>query len=139
MGLVNIRKATIVLVDSDSSFRQSLAQFLQKSGFSTVITLENAQSTIAQLKQTKADVLVMGNNLPDIPAVQLLKALRASKKRLPVVFISSSESDDYRSEALEAGADLALARPISNKELLQALDQFMLKKMGITSPAIGSE
>lgn len=136
MGLVNIRKATIVLVLSDAACRESLSQSLKKSGYTTVIGLDSAQKAIAQLKQTKADILVMEWELQDIPARELLKTLRTRRSNLPVIIIGSSE--DQRDEAKDTGADKFYAQPVSTKELLEGLDKIMLTKMGITSASIAS-
>jgi two-component system, OmpR family, response regulator len=63
------------------------------------------------------DLLVVDRMLPHTDGISLIKNLRASGKRMPVLMLSALGESDSRVEGLEAGADDYLGKPFALNEL----------------------
>ena len=137
MGLLNIRKCTVFLIEHEIPQLQVLRDLLKGSGFTNVVTLVNAQSAILELKRSKPDLVILECNLPDIPGIHLLRALRSGNQKLPVVMIAGEDNERSAQEVQDAGANGFFKIPVPNKEFVQKLDSLLLTKMGISTPTLG--
>lgn len=65
------------------------------------------------------DVLLIDHGLPDMPAIEVIRAVRAGLGRtLSIVLVSADCNEDDHVEALDAGADDYLGLPLSPRVLL---------------------
>ena len=136
MGLVNTRNGTILVACGDQGDRQQIGSILKSSGFSTVLLAGTAQACIQEVKKRPVDVLVAGLDLPDIPSLDLIRAIRGGSKRMLILACSSEDSDENKKEATGAGANSYLPIPVAQDRLLKLIDDHMLAKMGIVSGSI---
>ncbi len=139
MALINVRKSSILLVESDLKRLQELRAFLGQSGYSNIIPSINAQSAILELKRNKLDMIILDCDLPDIPGMHLLKAFRSGNSKVPIVMISQKSGDERKSEARELGANEFYSLPLSPQEMIKRLDELLLEKMGIATPKLAME
>jgi two-component system OmpR family response regulator len=63
------------------------------------------------------DILIVDRMLPGLDGIALVKALRATGSRIPVLFLTALNAVADRVDGLEAGADDYLAKPFSFAEL----------------------
>ena len=139
MGLLNVRKSSILLVESDVKKLQELKAVLAQSGFSNIIPSINAQSAILELKRNKLDMIILDCDLPDIPGLHLLKAFRSGNRKMPIVMISHNEYDARETEAKELGANEFYTLPQPTGEMVKRLDELLLEKLGIVTPKLAME
>ena len=71
-----------------------------------------------QCLQTEYDVLVVDRMLPGMDGLSMVKALRASGNKTPVIFLTAVSGVDDRVAGLEAGGDDYLTKPFAFSELL---------------------
>ena len=64
------------------------------------------------------DLLILDVSLPGLDGWQVLKALRAAGRDLPVLFLTARDSVEDRVKGLELGADDYLVKPFAFSELL---------------------
>jgi len=64
------------------------------------------------------DLLILDVNLPGLDGWQVLKALRAAGRDLPVLFLTARDQVEDRVKGLELGADDYLVKPFAFSELL---------------------
>jgi DNA-binding response OmpR family regulator len=83
----------------------------------------SASDALDCLDAEPADILVLDWNLPDIPGVALLAALRKSKRtrRMSILMVSGRAQPRDAAAALELGADDYLAKPVDLKLFLAKL------------------
>ena len=137
MALLNIRKATIVVVHHDEAWGGNLAQSLCRAGYTKVTPYVSAKDGIVEIQGGKVDALVIDWEITDIPAPTVVCALRANKKKMPILVISSVA--ESREAALEAGASAVVCQPGDNDKIVKTLDQLMLAKLGIASPVLTTD
>ena len=64
------------------------------------------------------DVIILDRMLPEIDGMAILRTIRASQVRTPVLLLTAVGGIDDRVEGLEAGADDYLIKPFAFAELL---------------------
>ncbi|MCR8725728.1 response regulator [Frigidibacter sp. ROC022] len=107
----------ILLIEDDKSTSDYVAQGLTESGH-VCDTLDDGQDGLFQATREKYDVIVVDRNLPGLDGLSLVKALRATGNRVPVLFLTAIGGVNDRVEGLEAGGDDYLVKPFSFAELL---------------------
>lgn len=68
------------------------------------------------------DLLILDVNLPGLDGWQVLKAIRAAGRELPVLFLTARDQVEDRVEGLELGADDYLVKPFAFPNCWRAYD-----------------
>ena len=110
----------LLLVEDDAKVALSLRQGLQENSFAVVLA-RSAGEAEERIAQHAFQVMVLDLGLPDRDGIELLKELRRSGQRMPVLILSARDAVDERVLGLEAGADDYLAKPFAYSELLARL------------------
>ena len=125
-----------VLVAEDNSINQFVIEsMLRNTGVRPVITA-NGNELLAHYRKVehegKPDVIIMDCEMPGMDgyeATRRIRAMEASGEEpgdLPVwiIALSAHASDDYVYKAREAGVDDYLSKPVSRRQLIEALLRF---------------
>lgn len=109
----------ILLVDPDTPSRRVLEVSLKKAGYEVMAARGAAEAAERALSEPPALVLTE-QQLPDGTGADLCRRLRKAPalRRTAIVFFSEDASPEARIEAIEAGADDFLAKPMRVKEVL---------------------
>ncbi len=88
-----------------------------------VIEAENGKQAWDLLQSQRIDLLVLDLYMPVLSGTQLIEHVRNDPKlnQLPVIVISSAGLEDRRL-ALEAGADIFLAKPVKLKDMINTIE-----------------
>lgn len=102
----------ILLVDRAGSSHQQLRTDLEQAGF-LVQSATTAGEALDRLRQSEVDLILLGDSLPGITGLDLLRLLRAawSPQQLPVILIGENLPRERQMAALEAGANDCLGGP----------------------------
>ena len=110
-------RLTIALVEDDDLIRASTAEIMKELGHA-VIEAHDAESAMHALSACAADVLITDVGLPGISGIELARQARAKWPNLPVIFASGDDSASAVSGIPDA---IALIKPYSPDNLLEAL------------------
>ncbi|MEP7123958.1 MAG: response regulator [Byssovorax sp.] len=120
-----MQKSILVVVDTDASLQRTVVRLAEGAGLEVVVcaTPRAAWNACGALAP---DCLVIGVSPSDHEAFWLLAALRArldDAATLPLIALAAREPGAHaasttRIQALEAGADVVLQKPIETSELL---------------------
>jgi two-component system cell cycle response regulator len=112
----------ILIVDDVSTNRIVFKVKLTAAGYQVLMAADGA-GCLATARADKPDLILLDSDLPDRPVVSVLQDLRADPRtsRVPVVVFTSDEDPERRLQALRAGADDVLMRPIDDQTLLARL------------------
>ncbi|HEX7442184.1 MAG TPA: CHASE domain-containing protein, partial [Caldimonas sp.] len=82
---------------------------------------------LAAVRARRPDLILLDMHLPDISGLELLRHLKAGRDTLniPIVVVSADALAHQISDALEAGAERYLTKPVSVGELLAVLDDLL--------------
>jgi DNA-binding response OmpR family regulator len=106
----------VLLVEDDELTRNLLKAYLEKESF-TVSSAADGQEMIALLDREIFDLVFLDLNLPDEDGLSLARRLRA-KSGVPLIVLTSRQSQQDRIAALEIGADDYVTKPFDPQELL---------------------
>ena len=82
---------------------------------------------MAAIRIRRPDVILLDMHLPDISGMELLRHLKAdlSTSTIPVVIVSADALASQIDEAMEAGAQRYLTKPVNVAELLAVMDELL--------------
>jgi PAS domain S-box-containing protein len=119
--LVGLR---VLLVDDDEDALEMLAAFLGRSG-AEVSKAASAAAALKELAGHELDVIVSDIAMPVVDGYELMRRVRASGDalggRTPAVALTAYASDGDRAQALRAGFQRHLAKPVEPRELLEVI------------------
>ncbi len=111
----------ILVIEDDSDTSAYLAKALDESCHTVHLAHDGKEGLFMALDQTY-DVLVVDRMLPGMDGLSIIRALRASGNRTPVLILSALGEVDARVEGLRAGGDDYLGKPFAFSELLARLE-----------------
>ncbi|AMQ88169.1 sigma-54-dependent transcriptional regulator [Marinobacter sp. LQ44] len=108
--------ATILLVEDDQSLGQLLAEELEMDGYAMLRagTVDEARQ---QLRGQRPSLIVSDLRLPDGDGLQVLSFQQAEHPGIPFIVITAFGTVDQAVDALKAGADDFLTKPLSTDHL----------------------
>ncbi|MBI2926842.1 MAG: response regulator [Verrucomicrobia bacterium] len=114
---------TVLIIDDDPVFRSTLAQWLAENGWQ-VFEAEDGEDGITQAVQHRPAIVLVDLLLPRTNGFQVCRALRLQRDLIPhtrlIVTTGSGYASD-RQNALDAGADEYLVKPIRPAALLMLM------------------
>jgi len=113
----------ILIVDDDVESREMLATMLEQVGFS-VETVHGASQALLRLSQAwNVDLVLMDKNMPEMNGIEAIGRIRqlSGSRTLRVLVVSAASGDDEKAQALAAGADGYVSKPVRRELLLEEI------------------
>ena len=107
----------ILLIEDDTATAAYAARGLSQSGHVCDVLSDGADG-LFQASRESYDVIVVDRMLPGLDGLSLVRALRASGAKTPVLFLTAMGGIDDRVDGLEAGGDDYLTKPFAFAEFL---------------------
>jgi two-component system sensor histidine kinase RpfC len=118
-------KVRVLVADDNATNREVIGKILERSGHA--ITLVNdGEQTLDALEREPHDIVILDRNMPGMGGMEALQAIRLmtrSRERLPVIMLSADVTPEAKREALEAGADSFLPKPVAALRLLDEVER----------------
>jgi two-component system OmpR family response regulator len=111
----------VLLIEDDSDTAAYLTKGLGECGH-TVHHAQNGKDGLFMALDQSYDVLIVDRMLPGLDGLAIIRAVRASEDRTPVLILSALGEVDARVEGLRAGGDDYLIKPFAFSELLARLE-----------------
>ncbi len=121
--------ARLLLVDDEDNLRSMLEAALRHSGFD-VHPAANGRDAIDAVSTVKPDLVVLDVMLPDLDGFDVVKRLRTSGDRTPVLFLTARDATEDRVRGLTLGGDDYLVKPFSLEELVARIEA-ILRRAGV--------
>ena len=120
-----MKKAKILLVEDNPDSCSYLTQLLRVKGYE-VLTAGDGLEALREIQNYNPDIIVSDIMMPKADGIQLVKALRSTPKyrTLPVLVVSAYGSGNLK-EALLAGANAAMRKPINFNHFFESLDNLL--------------
>ena len=119
-------------IDDDQEMIQAVTLMLRLLDIKVRPFYNPPSAAKLMLKGERPDLLLLDINMPQVTGIDMLEFVRmkAEFNNLPVIMLSSEDTDVLVHEALDKGADGYVMKPVSIDELEEAiLDAF--KKRGV--------
>jgi len=124
--------ANILLATGEESLARELRVVLQNAGY-TVRVVKNGAGLLEALRLSPPQLVLLDAALPDTESMALVREFKAEAEPrfIPVIILAEHTDDADFAQAINAGADEVLDKPISNTELLVRV-RSMLRLKAIT-------
>jgi len=121
---LNLKGVQVLVVDDDTDTREFVVFLLQQAQAS-VIFADSAGKALATLMQSKPDVLLSDIGMPDMDGYMLLQQVRALPPEqggeIPAIALTAYAGDFNQQQALDAGFQRHIAKPVEPEELIGAI------------------
>jgi two-component system, OmpR family, KDP operon response regulator KdpE len=107
----------VLVADEDYSVRRALHATLLAEGFD-VTEASGMDEALALAQAVHCDVAMLAVHLSGRQALDVFKALRASCPALRILMLTSEDNERDQVEALDAGADDCLTKPLRMSEVM---------------------
>lgn len=119
----------ILIVDDDPHIREVLIYALNKAELE-VIEARNGEEGLEKAKAHSPDVIVLDVMMPELSGLEMCQALRKDSQ-VPILFLSSRDSELDRILGLEMGGDDYVTKPFSPRELVARVKAMLRRQMGV--------
>ncbi|HEY4904046.1 MAG TPA: response regulator transcription factor [Candidatus Sulfotelmatobacter sp.] len=120
------RKKTVFVVDDHPIVRQGLALLINRESDLTVCgEAEEMHAALSAIPLAKPDILIVDISLNGPDGLELLKNIRITSPRLPVLILSMHDESIYAERALRAGANGYIMKQEATEKVLVALRRIL--------------
>jgi len=114
--------ARLLLVEDSDDLRHLFARVLRGHGFE-VVEASDGYEALDRLAEFVPEVVVTDVMMPGMDGVELIRRIRAmpATAEVPVVAMSAAPTPEAEREALRAGAEDLLPKPLDSQTLLERL------------------
>jgi DNA-binding response OmpR family regulator len=131
----------ILIAEDEPRLAAFLEKGLRAQGFATTVVSDGAAAS-AMAQDDEFDLLVLDLGLPGKSGADVLRDMRLSGQRMPVLILTARDDIDSTVSGLEGGADDYVTKPFRFEELLARIrarlrerpeaEQTMLEAGGVT-------
>lgn len=114
-----------LIVDDFSTMRRIVKNLLHDLGYTNVTEADDGKTALPMLQAGNFDFLITDWNMPGMPGIELLKAVRADAKlaKLPVMLLTAESKREQIIEAAQAGVNGYVIKPFTAATLKEKLDK----------------
>ncbi len=110
-------KTRVLVIDDEPPIRRLLRTSLAAEGFE-VLEADTAEKALTLAGSAKPDIAILDLGLPDQDGLNVIRGVRASGSKLPIIVLSSRAGERGKVEALDLGADDYVTKPFGIAELV---------------------
>ncbi len=129
--------STIALVDDDRNILTSVSIALQAEGF-VVRMYSDGDTALRGLLENPPDLAVLDIKMPRMDGMEVLRRLR-EKSQVPVIFLTSKDTEIDEALGLAMGADDYIGKPFSQRLLIERIRAVLRRVANRNAPAESAE
>ena len=126
-------KKRILVVDDEPQITRVLRTALTGSGYE-VRTANDGLAGLRSTREWQPDLVVTDISMPNMNGIELCRQLRA-ESTLPIIVLSVKGEEKTKVEALDAGADDYVTKPVGMDELLARVRRNLARAQPTEDPA----
>jgi two-component system, cell cycle response regulator CtrA len=119
----------ILLIEDDHATAQSIELMLKSESFNVVST-DLGDEGIDLGKLYDYEIILLDLNLPDMSGFEVLRSLRASKVKTPILILSGLAGTEDKVRGLGFGADDYMTKPFHKEELVARIQAIVRRSRG---------
>lgn len=118
----------VLVVDDSPTIIKFVAFSLKSNGFE-VISAADGMDALEKLSHLEAgvDLVITDLNMPNVDGYELIATLRQNPRfrKLPIIILSSEQSEQDKVKGRQAGADAYLVKPFKSTALLETIGKLL--------------
>src|SRR5207302_7757733 len=125
----------VLLIEDDSATAQSIELMLKSESFN-VYTTDLGEEGVDLGKLYDYDIILLDLNLPDMSGYEVLRSLRVSKVKTPILILTGLGGIEDKVRGLGFGADDYMTKPFHKDELVARIHAIVRRSKGQAQSAI---
>ncbi|MBK1674879.1 response regulator [Ectothiorhodospira shaposhnikovii] len=115
----------ILIVDDFSTMRRIIKNLLRDLGYNNTAEADDGSTALPMLQNGNYDFLVTDWNMPGMPGIDLLRAVRADPrlKNMPVLMVTAEAKREQIVEAAQAGVSGYIVKPFTAETLKEKINK----------------
>jgi len=120
----------VLLVEDTEDNRQMMRRLLEMSGYRVVEAI-NGVEAVKLASEEKPGIILMDLSLPLIDGLTATRRIRSlpGLSKVPIVAVSAHDTADFHSEALAAGCNAYVTKPIDYPELEEVVNRLLQRDL----------
>ena len=118
---------SIMLVEDETSIRETMAEFLAEEGFE-ILQAADGLEALEVFRENQPDLIILDLMLPKLDGLEVCKAIR-QKSNVPIIMVTARDEEIDKLLGLELGADDYITQPFSLREM-KARIKAVLRRTG---------
>ena len=119
----------VLLIEDDSATAQSIELMLKSESFN-VYTTDLGEEGVDLGKIYDYDIILLDLNLPDMSGFEVLRSLRVSKVKTPILILTGLAGIEDKVRGLGFGADDYMTKPFHKDELVARIHAIVRRSKG---------
>jgi two-component system chemotaxis response regulator CheY len=117
---------TILVVDDSATIRKLLAYILKRKNY-VIAEAEDGMDAMEKLSHVQVDLVIVDLNMPNMDGIEFVKNLRDNYYYMdtPVIMLTTTKDDKLKKDALDAGVNMFLNKPVQPNFLLYKVESLM--------------
>ena len=109
---------TVLLVEDTEDNRFMMRRLLEMAGY-RVVEATNGEEAVRLAQSDRPDLILMDLSLPVIDGLAATRSIRQldGLSKTPIIAVSAHDTSDFQSDALAAGCDSYITKPIDFSQL----------------------
>ena len=109
---------TVLLVEDTEDNRFMMRRLLEMAGYE-VVEATNGEEAVTLAQSERPDLILMDLSLPVIDGLAATRAIRKLNgfAKIPIIAVSAHDTSDFQADALAAGCDSYITKPIDFSQL----------------------
>ena len=134
LGGLDVAGCRILIVDDIEDNRVVLDRQLRRAGFETSLSPDGI-SALAQISSDPPDLVVLDWMMPNLSGLETLKAMREhyDLNRLPIIMCTARDEESSIVDAIEAGANAYIQKPIKMPVLLARISAQLMRRKAMAA------
>ena len=118
----------VLVVEDFEDNRFMMRRLLEMSGY-RVVEAVNGNQAVEAAASEQPDIILMDLSLPQLDGLAATRRIREQQgtRRVPIVAVSAHDSADFHAEALAAGCNEYVTKPIDFDQLVNLLSRLTAK------------
>ena len=130
-SLPSLAGLTLLVVEDEADAREMVTLILEQCG-AKIIAADSVKQALIEYERLQPDILISDISMPSEDGYALIRQIRNSqnnKSKIPAIALTAYAREEDKQQALKAGFDLHLPKPIEPMRLAESLSQLLqLKK-----------
>lgn len=117
----------VLLVDDSRTIRNIQKNVLSQIGFTDVVEAADGIEALAQIAENNPELVLVDWNMPNMDGITLVRKVRETDKKLPLVMVTTEAEKSRVLEAIKAGVNNYVVKPFTAETLSEKIQQTMSK------------
>lgn len=119
--------ATVLIVDDSKTSRRILGDILRDMGLEVAGEAVNGEDGFVKYKELKPDIVTMDITMPVMSGLEALLLIKHENPEAKVVMITAAGQKDNLVQAVKAGAEEFITKPLEEAEVRRVIGEILEK------------